>query len=45
MALGKDVRVPRTYAAFVQEQKRLALAQADERRRWQAMRDANRGST
>jgi DNA polymerase-3 subunit epsilon len=44
-ALGKDVRVPRAYGAFVQEQRRLALAQADERRRWQAMRDANRGST
>jgi DNA polymerase-3 subunit epsilon len=33
--LGKDVRVPRTYAALVQEQRRLGLAQADERRlRW-----------
>ena len=31
-ALGRDVRVPRTYAAFVQEQRRLAMAQADERR-------------
>lgn len=36
-ALGKDVRVPRTYAALVQEQRRLALAQADERRmRWRS---------
>jgi DNA polymerase-3 subunit epsilon len=32
LALGRDVRVPRTYAAFVQEQRRLAMAQADERR-------------
>jgi DNA polymerase-3 subunit epsilon len=33
--LGKDVRVPRTYGALVQEQRRLGLAQADERRlRW-----------
>jgi len=31
-ALGRDVRVPRTYAALVQEQRRLAMAQADERR-------------
>ncbi|HEY8040061.1 MAG TPA: 3'-5' exonuclease [Polyangiaceae bacterium] len=35
LALGRDVRVPRTYAALVQEQRRLAMAQADERRlRW-----------
>lgn len=35
LALGRDVRVPRTYAAMVQEQRRLAMAQADERRmRW-----------
>ncbi len=35
LALGRDVRVPRTYGALVQEQRRLALAQADERRlRW-----------
>ncbi len=33
--LAKDVRLPRPYAAFVQEQRRLALAQADERRRYQ----------
>jgi DNA polymerase-3 subunit epsilon len=32
LALGRDVRVPRPYAAFVQEQRRLAMAQADERR-------------
>src|SRR5579859_3694867 len=31
-ALGRDVRVPRTYSALVQEQRRLAMAQADERR-------------
>ena len=35
LALGRDVRVPRPYGALVQEQRRLALAQADERRlRW-----------
>ena len=33
--LANDVRLPRPYAAFVQEQRRLALAQADERRRYQ----------
>ncbi|MDP9000611.1 MAG: 3'-5' exonuclease [Myxococcota bacterium] len=32
LALGRDVRLPRTYAALVQEQRRLAMAQADERR-------------
>ena len=32
LALGRDVRVPRTYSALVQEQRRLAMAQADERR-------------
>jgi DNA polymerase-3 subunit epsilon len=32
LALGRDVRVPRTYAAVVQEQRRLAMVQADERR-------------
>jgi DNA polymerase-3 subunit epsilon len=32
LALGRDVRVPRTYAALVSEQRRLSLAQADERR-------------
>jgi len=35
MVLGRDVRVPATYGAFVLEQRRLSLAQADERRmRW-----------
>lgn len=33
-ALGADGRVPRAYGALVQEQRRLALAQADERRQW-----------
>jgi DNA polymerase-3 subunit epsilon len=32
LALGRDVRVPQTYAALVQEQRRLGMAQADERR-------------
>jgi DNA polymerase-3 subunit epsilon len=32
LILGRDVRVPRTYSALVQEQRRLAMAQADERR-------------
>jgi DNA polymerase III subunit epsilon len=37
LALGRDVRLPRTYAALVQEQRRLAMAQADERRlKWRA---------
>jgi DNA polymerase-3 subunit epsilon len=37
LALGRDVRVPRTYAALVQEQRRLAMGQADERRlKWRA---------
>lgn len=37
LVLGRDVRVPRSYAALVQEQRRLALAQADERRlRWRS---------
>jgi DNA polymerase-3 subunit epsilon len=35
LVLGRDVRVPATYGAFVLEQRRLSLAQADERRmRW-----------
>lgn len=34
-ALAVDARIPRTYGALVQEQRRLALDQADERRlRW-----------
>jgi DNA polymerase III subunit epsilon len=38
LALGRDVRVPRAYAPFVQEQRRLAMAQADERRlRWRSI--------
>ena len=32
LELGRDPRVPPTYASLVQEQRRLALAQADERR-------------
>jgi len=37
LALGRDVRIPRTYAAFIREQRRLAMDQADERRlRWRA---------
>jgi DNA polymerase-3 subunit epsilon len=32
LALGRDVRLPQTYAALVQEQRRLSMAQADERR-------------
>jgi DNA polymerase-3 subunit epsilon len=32
--LGVDPRVPRAYGAAVQEQRRLAQRQADERRRW-----------
>jgi DNA polymerase-3 subunit epsilon len=32
LVLAKDPRVPRGYAAFVQEQRRLSLDQADERR-------------
>jgi DNA polymerase-3 subunit epsilon len=32
LALARDVRVPRTYSGLVQEQRRLAMAQADERR-------------
>jgi DNA polymerase-3 subunit epsilon len=32
--LGRDSRIPGSYGAFIQEQRRLAHAQADERRRW-----------
>ncbi len=35
-ALGRDPRVPRSYGALVQEQRRLGLLQADERRRWKS---------
>jgi DNA polymerase-3 subunit epsilon len=35
LALGRDPRIPAAYGALVQEQRRLAMAQADERRlRW-----------
>jgi DNA polymerase-3 subunit epsilon len=33
-AFGKDARMPRSYGALVQEQKRLSRAQADARARW-----------
>src|SRR5690606_25336878 len=33
-ALGRDPRVPRAYGALVQEQRRLAQVQADQRRMW-----------
>jgi DNA polymerase-3 subunit epsilon len=33
-AFGKDARMPRSYGALVQEQRRLARAQADARARW-----------
>ncbi|MGO9833521.1 MAG: exonuclease domain-containing protein [Polyangiaceae bacterium] len=37
LALGRDVRVPKTYSAFIREQRRLAMDQADERRlKWRA---------
>jgi DNA polymerase-3 subunit epsilon len=37
LALARDMRVPKTYAALVQEQRRLSLAQADERRlKWRS---------
>jgi DNA polymerase-3 subunit epsilon len=32
--LATDARIPRVHGAFVQEQRRLAQLQADERRRW-----------
>jgi DNA polymerase III subunit epsilon len=34
-ALGADARVPKTYGAFVEEQRRLSDAQAAARRMWQ----------
>ncbi len=34
--LGSDARMPRAYGAFIQEQRRLALKQADERRLWRS---------
>jgi DNA polymerase-3 subunit epsilon len=37
LALGRDLRLPKTYAALIQEQRRHALEQADERRlKWRA---------
>lgn len=33
-ALGADARIPRSYGAFIQEQRRLNLLQQDERRFW-----------
>jgi hypothetical protein len=35
-SLAQSGRIPRGYGAMVQEQRRLALAFADERRRWKA---------
>ena len=35
-ALGKDPRMPRAYGALVQEQRRIAQAQADARRMWRS---------
>jgi DNA polymerase-3 subunit epsilon len=35
-ALGRDTRVPMAYGAFVQEQRRLAQKQSDERRFWRS---------
>lgn len=35
-ALGRDARMPRAYGALVQEQRRLAHAQADQRRMWRS---------
>jgi DNA polymerase-3 subunit epsilon len=34
-ALAEDARIPKPYGALVQEQRRIGLLQADERRRWQ----------
>jgi DNA polymerase-3 subunit epsilon len=34
-ALAEDARIPRPYGALIQEQRRIGLLQADERRRWQ----------
>jgi DNA polymerase-3 subunit epsilon len=34
--LAADARIPRVHGAFVQEQRRLAQGQADERRRWKS---------
>ena len=37
-ALSQDARVPKTYAAFIQEQRRLARIQEEERARWRSGR-------
>jgi DNA polymerase-3 subunit epsilon len=37
-ALGRDVRVPKSYAALVQEQRRLGRQQDEERARWRSNR-------
>jgi DNA polymerase-3 subunit epsilon len=34
--LGRDPRIPRAYGAFIQEQRRIAYLQADERRMWRS---------
>jgi len=34
--LASDPRMPRAYGALVQEQRRIALIHADERRRWRS---------
>lgn len=36
LAFARDPRVPRTYGAFLQEQRRLSRLQDEERRRWRA---------
>jgi DNA polymerase-3 subunit epsilon len=36
IAFGEDPRVPKTYAAFIQEQRRLARLFADDRARWRS---------
>ena len=35
-SLATDARIPRAYGAFVQEQRRIGLIHADERRRWKS---------
>jgi DNA polymerase-3 subunit epsilon len=39
-ALAKDARVPPVYGALVQEQRRIAMLHADERRRWRNNRSS-----
>jgi DNA polymerase-3 subunit epsilon len=36
-ALAEDARIPTPYGALIQEQRRIGLLQADERRRWQRL--------